>query len=105
MTVQVQPARPKDQFNGLEAIEAEILAAPRGETILAIVQYERKKRVEDEDREETYPVLRVRHIEPVLGELAEQVRGLLEVAYKARTGEDQLELDFDGGGDDPAGGE
>jgi hypothetical protein len=95
MTVQVQPARPKDQFNGLEAIEADILAAPRGESILAIVQYERKKRVEDEDKEETYPVLRVRHIEPIRGDLEAQARELLETAYKARTGEDQLDLDFD----------
>jgi hypothetical protein len=98
MTVQIQPARPKDQHNGLEAIEQEILDAPRGETVTAIVTYERKKRVEDEDKEETYPVMRVRHIEPILGDARADAELLQLNAYRKRTGENELDLDF--GGDD-----
>lgn len=99
MTVQIQPAKPKDQHNGLQAIEGEILAAQRGETITAIVTYERVKRVEDESKDETYPVLRVRHIEPVLGELREQADELKLQAYQARTGENELDLDFEDEGE------
>lgn len=92
MTVQIQPAKPKDQHNGLVNIEDDILSAPKGETITAIVTYERVKRVEDE----TYPVLRVRHIEPILGDLKEKADALKLEAYTLRTGENELDLDFDG---------
>jgi hypothetical protein len=97
MTVQIQFARPKDQHNGLAAIEEDILGARRGETITAVVTFERVKRVEDESKDETYPVLRMRHIEPIRSaEALEQVRDLQLAAYQSRTGENELDLDFDG---------
>lgn len=97
MAVQIQPAKPKDQHNGLVAIEDEILGAVKGETITAIVTYERVKRVEDESKDETYPVLRVRHIEPIVSaEALAQARALQMAAYQARTGENELDLNFDG---------
>lgn len=99
MAVQIQPAKPKDQHNGLTDIEADILKAEKGETITAIVTYERVKRVEDESKDETYPVLRVRHIEPILGELREEVDALKLKAYSLRTGENELDLDFDAEGE------
>lgn len=100
MTVQIQPAKPKDQHNGLVDIEEDILGAPKGETITAVVTYERVKRVEDESKDETYPVLRVRHIEPILGGLREQADALKLEAYSLRTGENELDLDFEGEGDE-----
>lgn len=102
MTVQIQPAKPKDQHNGLAAIEADILKADKGDTITAIVTYERVKRVEDESKDDYYPVLRVRHIEPILGDLREKADELKLTAYQARTGENELHLNFDGD-DDEAG--
>lgn len=103
MAVQIQPAKPKDQHNGLVDLEAEILRAEKGHQVVAVVTYERVKRVEDESKDETYPVLRVKHIEPITGaESLEAVRALQLSAYQHRTGEN--ELDFDGvdveGGDD-----
>lgn len=95
MTVQIQPAKPKDQHNGLAAIEADILKANKGDTITAIVTYERVKRVEDESKDDYYPVLRVRHIEPCLGDLRERADELKLLAYQARTGENELDLNFD----------
>jgi hypothetical protein len=100
MTVQIQPAKPKDEHNGLAAIEANILKAAKGETITAIVTYERVKRVEDEAKDETYPVLKVRHIEPILGDEARSDAQELQVAaYRLRTGAEELDLDFDGDDD------
>jgi hypothetical protein len=100
MTVQIQPAKPKDEHNGLVDIETQILNAPRGEKVYGIVTYERVKRVEDESKDETYPVLRVRHIEPILGDLEEQAIDLQGAAYKLRTGQDTLDLEFNGDDDD-----
>ena len=94
MTVQIQPAKPAEQFNGLVAIEPDIMKAPPHEKIIAIVTYERAKRVEDETKDEYYPVLKVKHIEPILGDLREQASALQLSAYQSRTGEN--ELNFDG---------
>ncbi|MEX1078918.1 MAG: hypothetical protein WED09_07405 [Homoserinimonas sp.] len=100
MTVQIQPAKPKDQHNGLAAIEEDILGAKKGETITAIVTFERVKRVEDESKDETYPVLRMRHIEPIRTEEAlGEAQALQLAAYQSRTGEIELDLDFDGEGE------
>jgi hypothetical protein len=92
MAVQIQPAKPAEQFNGLVAIESDILKADRHEKIFAIVTYERVKRVEDETNDDYYPVLKVKHIEPVLGDLTHEAEQLQLQAYQARTG--ASELDF-----------
>lgn len=102
MTVQIQPARPKDQHNGLADLEAEILKAEKGHTITAIVTYERVKRVEDEQTDDYYPVLKVRHIEPLNDAAAiASAQALQTAAYATRTGEEELDLNFepDEGGD------
>lgn len=93
MGVQVQPAKPKDQLNGLEALESELLG-DHEQTVVAVVTYRVAKIVDDLKKDEQYPVLYIASIEPVRGELEEQALSLREQAYKARTGEDQLDLDF-----------
>jgi hypothetical protein len=98
MTVQIQPAKPAEQFNGLVAIEDAILNAEPGEKVFAIVTYVRAKRVEDELKDEYYPVLKMKHIEPILGDLEDAAVALQVKAYKARTGSD--ELDFSAVADD-----
>ncbi len=94
MSVQIKPSQPKEQHNGLPAIEADILKAVKGEEITAIVTYVREKRVEDEKTDDYYPVLGIRHIEPLTGDLAVKAKALQLTAYQARTGEN--ELDFSG---------
>ena len=93
MTVQIQPARPKDQHNGLEALEHDLLD-DNTQTVTAIVTYAVAKVVDDLKKDEQYPVLYVKHIEPILGEAREEAEALQVAAYKARTGQDQLDLDF-----------
>lgn len=93
MTVQIQPARPKDQHNGLENLEHDLLEEP-GQTVTAIVTYGVAKIVDDLKKDEQYPVLYVKHIEPILGADRDAAEALQQVAYRARTGEDQLDLDF-----------
>lgn len=95
MTVQIQPARPKDQHNGLEALEAALLADP-DQTVTAIVTYAVAKVVDDKKRDEVYPVLYAKHIEPILGEAAVEAEAIQLAAYKVRTNEDALDFDFDG---------
>jgi hypothetical protein len=92
MTVQIQPAKPAEQFNGLVAIEDQILNAEPGEKVYAIVTYVRAKRVEDELKDDYYPVLKMKHIEPILGGLEEAAIALQTQAYKARTGENELDF-------------
>lgn len=93
VSVQVQPAKPKDSLNGLAAIEADLLDEPE-RTVVAVVTYRVAKIVDDLKKDERYPVLSVASIEPIRGELEEKAFSLREAAHKARTGE-QLELDFD----------
>lgn len=95
MTVQIQPAKPKDEHNGLADIEDRILANPH-ETVTVITTYVVKKITEDVETGERYPVLKTKHIEPVLGDLEQKVAALQSEAYKKRTGSEELDLDFGG---------
>lgn len=94
MGVQIKPSQPKEQHNGLASLEADIVNAPKGEEIVAIVTYVREKRVEDEKTDDYYPVLGIKHIEPVKGEQLAAVKAIQLAAYQSRTGEN--ELDFSG---------
>jgi hypothetical protein len=93
MTVQISFAKPADPHNGLTDIEGDILAAPHGEMVTAIVTFQRTKRVEDEVKQENYPVIRMTHIEPITSaEALETVKEMQAAAYQVRTGETQLDL-------------
>lgn len=108
MTVQIKPSRPKDQHNGLADIEAELLAHPDAK-VTAIVTFSVDKRVEDLSKSpvENYPVLGMKHIEPIRGELEQEAIDLQVRAYKARTGENELDFDtlIDVEDDDTEGGD
>jgi hypothetical protein len=99
MTVQIQPAKPKDEHNGLADIEDQILANPH-ETITVITTYVVKKITEDVETGERYPVLKAKHIEPVLGDVEVDAIALRDKAYAARTSAEELDLDFEGGDDE-----
>lgn len=93
MTVQISPAKPAEPHNGLADIETDILNAPHGELLTAIVTFQRTKRVEDEVKQENYPVVRMTHIEPITSaETLAQVKALQVSAYQVRTGETALDL-------------
>ena len=94
MTVQIKPSKPKDQYNGLADLEAAMLKDP-GKKVYAIVTYEVAKRVEDLAADETYPVLGIKHIEPIIGKLEQQAVDLQLTAYQSRTGENELDLNFE----------
>ncbi len=99
MTVQIQPAKPKDQHNGLEPLESDLLANS-GQEVTAIVTYGVAKIADDLKKDEEYPVVYVKHIEPVLTpEAVEKAKELQVAAYKARTGEDELDFSSLEGGD------
>jgi len=99
MTVQIQPARPKDQHNGLEALEQGLIK-DHSQTVTAVVTYGVAKVVDDIKKDEQYPVLYAMHIEPILGDAREQAQALQVAAYQKRTGESQLDLDFEGDAED-----
>lgn len=99
MTVQIQPAKPKDEHNGLADLEDRILANPH-DTITVVTTYVVKKITEDVETGERYPVLKAKHIEPIVGDLASKAVELQSEAYKKRTGAEELDLDFEGGDDE-----
>lgn len=75
----------RKEMNGLNRIEAELLAQRHG-TRYAVIAFE-VRRVSDEiDEGVEIPTIRIAHIEPVSGPEADQVREMLASAYRDRTG-------------------
>ncbi len=92
MTVQIQPAKPKDEHNGLAAIEAKLLDEPYLE-VMAIVTYAVAKVVDDKKKDEVYPVVYAKHIEPILETDPRAAAAKLQLeAYRLRTGENELDF-------------
>lgn len=89
---------PKAERNGLFGTEKRLIElAKEGKPLLAIVQYSFPRVMHDEIADETYPVAQIDHIEPLFeakpSAAADKLRA---AAYKARTGENALDLgDFD----------
>lgn len=78
--------------NGLDAISADITAAPRTERIVvAIVDCPHAR--DDYENNRKIPYMRIRAIEPLDGSQATKARKLLEDAYARRTGQDSLTLE------------
>ncbi|WP_431976148.1 hypothetical protein [Micromonospora haikouensis] len=83
--IAAQLTRANREFNGLDRIEEQLIAQPRG-TRYALIAYD-IKRVSDEVTEGVkIPTAEIIHIEPVDGERAEQVRQMLAEQYEDRTG-------------------
>lgn len=94
MAVNLSPARPAEDNNGLEALH-DLLMKPDADPILSIVVYTRTKRVfGDSDGEASdYPVVRASAIEPVLEpETKKQLLEILEQLRAKRTGKEALDL-------------
>lgn len=88
---------PKAERNGLFGNEEKLIElAKEGKPVLAIVQYSFPKVIHDEIADETYPVAQIDHIEPLFEDKPAQAADKLRAtAYKARTGENALELGGD----------
>lgn len=83
---------PKAERNGFYGIEEEIIAEA-GERIVAVVTYEVVRVIHEEIEDEKYPVLEIKHIEPIRSEKdAAVVLKVRDAAYKKRTGENALDL-------------
>ncbi|MER7164522.1 hypothetical protein ABT336_00365 [Micromonospora sp. NPDC000207] len=83
--IAAQLTRANREFNGLDRIEEQLIAQPRG-TRYALIAYD-IKRVSDEVTEGVkIPTAEIIHIEPVEGERADQVRQMLAEEYEDRTG-------------------
>ncbi|WP_137843821.1 hypothetical protein [Microbacterium sp. 2FI] len=84
---------PPEERNGLYGIEDDLMEAGGGEPVVAVVVYAVDEVVHKEIAGERYPVVKVVHIEPLRDEksVAAALR-LRDAAYKARTGENALDL-------------
>lgn len=94
MSVNLSPARPAEDNNGLEALH-DLLMKPDADPIVAVVVMTRTKRVfGDSDGEASdYPVMRFSAIEPILDADAKKtVVELLEQTRTERTGKQALDL-------------
>jgi hypothetical protein len=87
MTVRIAAKLTKERqsFNGLDAIQDELVDQPHG-TRYAVVAYEVLRTTAEIEDGETYPTIRLSHIEPVRDGHADRVKEILAERYKDRTG-------------------
>lgn len=89
---------PNHPRNGLDAIHRALVAqldGPADQGVVAIVRIGTKAVERDADSRESFPLLRLLHIEPIKDEADEQIAlDLLTKAYRARTNE-MPELPYD----------
>lgn len=85
---------PGEETNGLEAVfESEFLKVEKPNSVVIVAVVERTKRtVADADGAVTAQASVVQ-VEPVSDDARESALGLLAAAYKARTGNEQLDFD------------
>lgn len=94
MSVQLSPAKPAEDHNGLEALADELMKADVAEPVVVVGVLARTKRVlGDSDSEDSdYPVLRWARIEPVLEGDREAAVAMADAALAARSGKAALEM-------------
>ncbi|GAA4762312.1 hypothetical protein [Microbacterium gilvum] len=92
MTVQFSGQRPGAELNGLEDLHDDLMKAD-AEDVLVVGIVRRAKRVLNDEKDEQYPVVRFARVEPVLDDAGRKtVQQLLDQAYRARTGNEALDL-------------
>lgn len=90
MGIQLSGQVPAEEYNGLEALHDELMADVV-EDVVAVVIFRRAKRVLPDDKD-AYPILRIARVEAIRGAEEDAARELLDDAYKARTGNEALDL-------------
>lgn len=85
---------PKAERNGMYGNEDLLIERAKSATpVVAIVVYSVPKVIHDEIADERYPIAQIDHIEPLFDDKsAAAAIKLRDVAYKARTGENALDL-------------
>lgn len=87
---------PAEQSNGFYGIEDDLIEEAGGELIIAVVTYQVDEVVEKLVAGERYPVVKIKHIEPLREQkAAETAVKLRDAAYKKRTGENALDFGDD----------
>jgi hypothetical protein len=92
--VQISQGQPAEDVNGLGALHDDLMK-PEAESVVAVVVFERTKRVfGDSDAEDAdYPVVRMTAIEPLTDETARtDAVAAMESARVARTGQQTLDI-------------
>lgn len=90
MGIQLSGQVPAEEYNGLEALHDELMADVVDD-VVAVVVFRRAKRVLPDDKE-PYPILRIARVEAIQGSSEDTARALLDDAYKARTGNEALDM-------------
>lgn len=90
MGIQLSGQVPAEDYNGLESLH-DALMEDVVEDVVAVVIFRRAKRVLPDDKD-PYPIIRIARVEPVNGDGVATARGLMDAAYKARTGNEQLDM-------------
>lgn len=92
MTVMLSGQRPGDELNGLNDLQDDLLAPDAGDVVVVAVMRVTKI-VDNVEKGERYPVVRLARVEPLLDESAKDTAtDLLQGAYEARTGNEALDL-------------
>ena len=89
MTVRIAAKLTKERsaYNGLDSIAGELVDQPHG-TRYAVIAYEVLRNTTEIEDGETYPTIRLSHVEPVRDGHADTVRTILAERYKDRTGKE-----------------
>lgn len=84
---------PAEQANGLYGVEEELIEMAPGDQIVAVVTLTVEEVMEKRRAGEEWPVVTFKHIEPLWDEKSKAAAlKLRDAAYKARTGENALDL-------------
>lgn len=96
MSVMISGQRPGEELNGLNELQEPLLEAD-AEDVVVVATMRVTKIVDNVEKGERYPVVRLARVEPLLDESARETAAqLMQGAYEARTGNEALDLPEDG---------
>lgn len=91
MSVMFSGQRPGEELNGLERLYDDFMKAD-SEDVVVVAIVRRASRKFDDEKGEAHPTVRFARVEPVLdGDKLETLQ-ILDRAYKARTGNEALDI-------------
>ncbi|MDF2554171.1 MAG: hypothetical protein K0R60_66 [Microbacterium sp.] len=99
MSVMFSGQRPGEELNGLERLHDHFME-PGADDVVVVALVRQSKRTLNDEKGEQYPTIRFARVEPVTENDVTAARAMLDRAYKARTGNEALdlpELDLEGG--------
>lgn len=84
---------PAEQANGLFGVEEQLIEMAPGDQIVAVVTFNVDEVMEKRRAGEEWPVVAMKHLEPLWDEKAATAAlKLRDAAYKKRTGQDALDI-------------